>query len=1054
MPSTEPENTDTWSLSYAPTEANRRSSEQRRSTEKPELPRQLGSLAPPPYKPEQSPDRTAQSTGPGNFAIDEERPRVTSPRVSVVSDADGGHLTSRSISPTKRSTESQKDSPLPESSLAGVVDHRPSRSTSQLPDSDFVHDHAIVDAVGHRAVGQTPISSQAVASDSLSQSSNIRSSNNGANIVGVSLSSTADGARQLPQSSDICIPDAEDDPTEHVTTGHGELQNTDDGNELSKTNVGPSIFTVTPQHPSEQEGRSTPGTQRQMEKGLDTQSESVAEHSGLLLSNPERPSESEFNGPRVAEDETHPATSRKVSNGDESRSTKSRPFSFVATDTEEANSDVAAHEPDVNSTEGRKDQTEVAVTEESNDLSMSKRPPSFSRPFNQPHIRDHPAFRDPGIFEQRSQTYASEDPNVGVYGYPPRDSSDILRPNSSEDEPYRIPGPYGHYFKSRQQSQPAQSPNPGQWDHTPEHSWSYQPSPERAYVARSMGTEYTLPGMMAPALPEPTDRRRLSGIIPGRSKSRPRIPLDNSSDALDDPDFQDRPKRRSGLLRKIRHGSESSQSHQASAGATSSDSRDRLGHALGSPTVVESIVQDGKRKPKKLQRASTSDVMLPNESKGNKKGFSRLSGLFGRSSKASPSPVVQGAGSHPAALGSSSGHPGLARPDQYATPDTAKHRQPSLGRNPDGHGGASPISDYRQHPGASRQGGYDEPFRGRSHHSQEQTPSHQFSSQLTERGPVPQLRIDTSAGGNTTSSGQRLPFGAQTAPVRDPPHGTNRPAAHSTYGYAPTQGLKNDSAQHAINLHKRSRSPRLGRHNSDERLEDIVRDPANRLGTFKDENRLTSPKDDSADGQEAPWKIGLPQEEIRRRRSGFYNDHNEFGHDSGIHMGDNSTRNDHRTSAGNGFGDVEESKPQWPMKPDRSYYQRQPTESADDDMYNDSRSYHPPPSSRSPHPSIRSSVLSAQRREGDLHSPRSQTPSRHSSMNPSQLTSSAQKMQLQQQQQQQQRAVYELPGSPAPGHPDSDDEIIMSPTSYPGQEWIPNVDFGSHSDIGVKGWDD
>jgi hypothetical protein len=35
------------------------------------------------------------------------------------------------------------------------------------------------------------------------------------------------------------------------------------------------------------------------------------------------------------------------------------------------------------------------------------------------------------------------------------------------------------------------------------------------------------------------------------------------------------------------------------------------------------------------------------------------------------------------------------------------------------------------------------------------------------------------------------------------------------------------------------------------------------------------------------------------------------------------------------------------------------------------------------------------------------------------------------------KSPVELPGSKAPGDQDSDDEIVMSSTAYPGQEWAP-----------------
>ncbi|KAF7505099.1 hypothetical protein GJ744_001239 [Endocarpon pusillum] len=109
-------------------------------------------------------------------------------------------------------------------------------------------------------------------------------------------------------------------------------------------------------------------------------------------------------------------------------------------------------------------------------------------------------------------------------------------------------------------------------------------------------------------------------------------------------------------------------------------------------------------------------------------------------------------------------------------------------------------------------------------------------------------------------------------PQRHSPY-ADRTSQHSPYGYGTARGLRKDNLSHAIDLHKRSRSPRNGRRKSfDSQEEELInaQDPANKLGTFSQTHRSKSHPGESGEdaGQEKPWMIDLPVGDDRGNPSG------------------------------------------------------------------------------------------------------------------------------------------------------------------------------------------
>ena len=269
------------------------------------------------------------------------------------------------------------------------------------------------------------------------------------------------------------------------------------------------------------------------------------------------------------------------------------------------------------------------------------------------------------------------------------------------------------------------------------------------------------------------------------------------------------------------------------------------------------------------------------------------------------------------------------------------------------------------------------------------------------RSPQPNLRIDTSGQGKKVKN-QGVPR-TQTMPLEttnnanivnandrpssrtnysqnptraSPYDPTTQQEPRSPYGYGSARGMNKENLSHAIDLHKRSRSPRNGRPASEVIEEGLLNtnDPASRLGTFAEAKSATTPRNPGAFDQEKPWQVGLPgrEESEKKRRSRQMIEKGEVNGSTNVNGG--PVQQPHQQSQ-------QQVQPQ--TVADRMIAQGSPRQVAS---------------------------------KGSSNAAKNAVP------------------------------VAELPGSKAPGD-DSEDEIVMSSTAYPGQAWMPDMGGYGH-------WDD
>ncbi|KAL9108704.1 MAG: hypothetical protein Q9227_006500 [Pyrenula ochraceoflavens] len=565
--------------------------------------------------------------------------------------------------------------------------------------------------------------------------------------------------------------------------------------------------------------------------------------------------------------------------------------------------DVAA-KPSENEVADPKPQTEM--------MSGRRQRQSYSRPFKGPDVNMHPAYRgDAETVERRSQVYASEDPPQESF-YEPSYRSTYESDQPQDESVFRIPGPYGQQFRSPRQ--PAFPPNqfsptgPEMGTQRPvaadiqrtqrfdangnlitytQYSGSRPRSQDRSFI-RPISTEYEIPGV-GPPPPEPTQpkERPRSGIFSrARSRSRPRPADDDASDTVENLFREDqRRERRSSIFSK-----RSSKQKSVSNGAPQESS---VQVPRKSSTLPAEQLENG-RKSKKLQRASTSGV--PQNETKRKSGFSRWSGIFSRSkstNKSSP-PLQATVVQSPSRIEDRGYHATYqpARQMSPTLPDLTQMQAATLPPPKQGQGyyavysSNPPQYDSNRRPSSPAGGYYAQQERysrsgapgfvgGRQLSEQQVGESkHNFESDTGFRGPYhsqpgpkrspPNLRINTESSKHRSVPSQSSSYKQEglnnTAPPAGPsrhsPYAATSPTHASPYGYGSARGLKSTSLSHAINLQKRSRSPREGRRNSeDEGTRND--DPAHNLGTFS--NR--SSRQIGNGEQELPWRIDLPQGE-------------------------------------------------------------------------------------------------------------------------------------------------------------------------------------------------
>ena len=518
-----------------------------------------------------------------------------------------------------------------------------------------------------------------------------------------------------------------------------------------------------------------------------------------------------------------------------------------------------------------------------------KAPKSYSRPFGADPIRDHPALRQPDHAVDRSRMYSSESPLPSARR-PQQDSENVRRQSpvpavqtQEEDGVYRIPGPHfqelrsprrssaqnnfsavqqfreatsyqqptgiGHHPQSQQESQ-AQAP---------------QPPPQQFQQQQQQQQQQQPMGPPTPQTEGIPKKPRLGGFFQSKPKTRQEV----------EPKTEGKQR---GKLYKENSRQNSVSSKQSSV----NEKRD----------IVGQLPQTDKSK-RRLSRDLMRSPTPTDQSEGKKKRFSAMGNLFSRGSKSDKSAEPQRASTLPT---------NAAAPSRVQDPVLA-HQQRNQGQPvqppPDGH-------FYR--PDAQRQfsgtpppvGGYYAPSQHRqvndtTQHDQQSPYNYPPPAQplyQQNEGRRSDLRIDTTSGARA-SPGLSMPATAppQSYASRDisyqsrpyeyisTPSRVQSPPSTAAPPSASGSASRSHDA-HVVALHKRSRSPKLGRPLSSEEQRHLAPSPAGGeahtpvegLGTFS--NKKISPVGGiprPAQDQEAPYRIDIPGgdlgEEERKRRA-------------------------------------------------------------------------------------------------------------------------------------------------------------------------------------------
>jgi hypothetical protein len=541
-----------------------------------------------------------------------------------------------------------------------------------------------------------------------------------------------------------------------------------------------------------------------------------------------------------------------------------------------------------------KDYSQVSAEEVAEDRPRQNRQSkSYSRPFGQDPVSDHPAFRQPDQPVDRTQMYSTSE-------QPPTNARRIeedaarfrqqLRP--AEDEGYRIPGPYHQEYRSPKPRQ-RQSPSP-----TAAYARQPQPpSPSREAVAFTNFQQSHPGSSYNPQVP--SSQQQQSGVLSrtstaeqpakGRSfgaflRGKPKPPtMPNQGADQDRQMYPDQSKPPGFLPRDTRQDS------FASGHSSQNESKDVLGQ-------LPQTDKSRRRLSKMSLTSSTTDQSVQGK---KKKRFSAMGNLFSRSDKSEKATPPQ----RSTTLPPNSQQPSnlyYQNASQYNAPDGQLQGAAPTGA--EGGGYYHNASQYNAPDGQIRGASLAGVAGGSYHHNEGQRPEHGYQAQgHVTHSPSnyetrPQdLRIDT-----TGHNGRQI--GLNTAPPkflpRDPSHqgpidvGTHNSAQPGTFSppttrapiSAPTGQRSNIDAR-VVELHKRSRSPKLGRPGSPEdeygrnnRHSGGLAPPGNEarnssgtpvegLGTFS--NKKISPVDGiprSEEEQEKPYRIGLPGEEEESRR--------------------------------------------------------------------------------------------------------------------------------------------------------------------------------------------
>ncbi|KIV80584.1 hypothetical protein PV11_08075 [Exophiala sideris] len=707
---------------------------------------------------------------------------------------------------------------------------------------------------------------------------------------------------------------------------------------------------------------------------------------------------------------------------------------------------------------------------------------SYSRPFaTDPNVRNHPALRTAQPEQPpmgKAQMYSSESPLPSAKRQ--QEELDRLRQQREQFQPdqrsytesarpgdFRIPGPYIQEYRSPkqisvpkagrspvqieasgqplpsvrrsqnqtvpgfanttrgdrasyiggQQQQQDDKPRDQGYEYPPEAQFDMKPEPRPVFQQQEPVAQPQRQSMGPPPLPTPTTPGgRKKSTFGGFFGSKSRTKSQNADAAQ--PQVEDNTKAQRREKRSSLFGRRTSRQDSISSKRSSQyGDHEQVPPSSTTPVAGRRLSRDLLRGPTAEQKDQPTD--------GKKKRFSGLSGFFGKSggSKASALPAVstQGpnqqqapsetflspqpysaqtpygqfsdvpggfmdmdAGHYPASLYAQSSHSQtqLQRPLSHYGSETFQ-QEPSSPPPP-----VPPAPFYSQattYPDSQPPQDLQRtqsPYRPR-------TPRTPPRNSTEPRRPA-DLRIDTSGGSNRNSYNMPVtapaggahndsrPFNTSTTDIARSGSPAIRSAAPATQTAQPT------SKDHVFDLHKRSRSPRLGRRSSDEDVgsqQRRPRDPVSTLGTFNSKKISPTAGIPRGEGdQERPFAIALPgldEEDERKRR---LREKIEGPARSDTPVSVESSAQGAQTHGKNGTG------PERDAGLDRNV-----------------------------------SVLDPSKREP---SPTGRSKARDKSSG----------------------FIAELPGSKAAGY-ESEEEIPMSATAYPGQEWMPVM-------VGDGRWDD
>jgi hypothetical protein len=756
-----------------------------------------------------------------------------------------------------------------------------------------------------------------------------------------------------------------------------------------------------------------------------------------------------------------------------------RPFSFVSGGTiisSAGQNPVERLSTPLNALSSRPDlakEISVVTSEGSRDsLDLAKgNSKSSSRPFaTNPDVRDHPAYR------HSQDTARNKDISIPSHGNQNIQSA-VDRPAKTvnDDGPYRIPGPYVQEYRSpkqppqgiaAQQYPPAQARPHGQ----PSQQAPPDMNPLRNYAPRSQNQ------MAPPSQPVKSSEDHATRAVASPINDRPRqhskgrlFRTRSKSRSVrsrnDEPQNTESKNEKRGGLFKQRTKTDGA-TVRSQLGSLRGESREGSNRKISRDSVDHNAVR-GERADQ-VRNLESPRPHSSSQHDARKKRFSGLGSLFGRSGTGSKKTSTKPQSPQSVQRASTFSHYILGQPNVPAqhiagAPDSMyaqNQKRHQMLPQPDTSGLNAPIGGYyapsnQQQPDRQKMPHDPDSF-NRNRFSTEQQASpldeqnqnrsprpYQPGSQpLGQQLPSPMsrpeearppLQINT----NTNEFGvghspkhhfvtappgpaPQLPLPAQPSSksprqvphysIQPPTQGSSydsRQGAQSPYRYGARQGTSPSGVSHAIDLHKRSRSPRNGRTlPEDERIEEVDRnDPASQLGTFS-KSAGKSPRSGGADSseQEAPWRIGLPGngEEDEGKRNTLLEQEQEREQER-------AQQGESTTTVTNENGISAPAKPR--NKTEEETENVDPRQSKED--WRKQEQAQPEPK-----PTVAEKVMGVQ-------------------LSLKQTAGNAMP-----------KSPVELPGSKAPGDQDSDDEIVMSSTAYPGQEWAPeNWTYGGN-------WDD